>query len=114
MNRAPKAQAGLALGAWGAVQATAAGVGMALSGALRDLVNAVLGASEGPWGLAGAANGYVTVYLLEIALLVITITASIPLIRGARSRLARGTPEAATLDARPDAPQAAESPGTTS
>ena len=41
MNRAPKHQAGLALGAWGAVQATAAGLAMALSGTLRDLVNAV-------------------------------------------------------------------------
>ena len=41
MNRAPKHQAGLALGAWGAVQATAAGLAMALSGTLRDLVNTV-------------------------------------------------------------------------
>jgi MFS transporter, BCD family, chlorophyll transporter len=32
MNRAPKEQVGLALGAWGAVQATAAGAGVALGG----------------------------------------------------------------------------------
>ena len=43
MNRAPRAQAGLALGAWGAVQATAVGLGMAMSGAIRDLVDAALG-----------------------------------------------------------------------
>jgi BCD family chlorophyll transporter-like MFS transporter len=114
MNRAPKAQAGLALGAWGAVQATAAGVGMALSGALRDLVNALLGTSEGPLGLAGAASGYVTVYILEIALLVITIAASIPLIRSARTRHPGETVRAAAGDRGPNAPQAAESPGSTS
>ncbi len=81
MNRAPAEQAGLALGAWGAVQATAAGVGVALSGALRDLVNAALGSGPGPWGLTGAANGYLAVYALEIALLVIAIAATLPLIR---------------------------------
>jgi BCD family chlorophyll transporter-like MFS transporter len=81
MNRAPKHQAGLALGAWGAVQATAAGIGMALSGVIRDLVNAANSVTEGPWGLAAAANGYVAVYVLEIALLVVTIAASVPLIR---------------------------------
>jgi MFS transporter, BCD family, chlorophyll transporter len=37
MNRAPKDQVGLALGAWGAVQATAAGVAVAAGGILRDL-----------------------------------------------------------------------------
>jgi hypothetical protein len=37
MNRAPKEQTGLALGAWGAVQATAAGVAVALGGIVRDV-----------------------------------------------------------------------------
>ena len=41
LNRAPKEQAGLALGAWGAVQATAAGAGVALGGIGRDAVQAV-------------------------------------------------------------------------
>ncbi len=81
MNRAPKSQAGLALGAWGAVQATAAGVGMALSGVIRDLVNAALGAVEQVWGVAASAAGYITVYSLEIVLLVVTIAATLPLIR---------------------------------
>jgi BCD family chlorophyll transporter-like MFS transporter len=81
MNRAPRHQAGLALGAWGAVQATAAGLGMALSGTIRDLVNAALGATEGPWGLAGAASGYVSVYAIEVALLLVTIAATVPLVR---------------------------------
>jgi BCD family chlorophyll transporter-like MFS transporter len=81
MNRAPREQAGLALGAWGAVQATAAGVGVALSGAIRDLVNAAVGATNGAWGLAGAATGYVTVYVIEIVLLLVAIAATLPLIR---------------------------------
>ncbi len=83
MSRAPKDQAGLALGAWGAVQATAAGVAMALSGTIRDLVNLTADATGGLWGLPGAANGYMTVYALEILLLLIAIVASIPLLRRA-------------------------------
>ncbi len=80
MNRAPKEQAGLALGAWGAVQATAAGVALALSGTIRDLVNA---ATEGAGTFAGmgAASGYIAVYGLEIVLLVVTVAATIPLVR---------------------------------
>jgi MFS transporter, BCD family, chlorophyll transporter len=80
MNRAPKHQTGLALGSWGAVQATAAGLAMALSGTIRDLVNAATGAAGGPWGLAAAANGYMAVYALEIMLLLVTIVATLPLI----------------------------------
>ena len=95
MNRAPRNQAGLALGAWGAVQATAAGVGMALSGTLRDLINAFLGAGPGPWGLPGSANGYLSVYLFEIGLLVITILATLPLIRRATAPGAGATLEPA-------------------
>ncbi|MEM6368121.1 MAG: PucC family protein [Myxococcota bacterium] len=75
MNRAPPEQAGLALGAWGAVQATAAGVGMALSGTLRDLFGALLGSEARP------AVGYEAVYILELVLLVLTIVAILPLIR---------------------------------
>lgn len=60
MNSAPKDQAGLALGAWGSVQATVAGVAMIASGAIRDLVNLMAGATDGLWGLPGAANGYMT------------------------------------------------------
>jgi BCD family chlorophyll transporter-like MFS transporter len=79
MRNAPPEEAGLALGAWGAVQATAAGVGMALSGPIRDLVNAGIG-KHSFLGLPGSANGYVTVYVLEILLLVVTIVATLPLI----------------------------------
>ncbi len=75
MNRAPKEQAGLALGAWGAVQATAAGLGMALSGVIRDVVNAIAGRP------GEVIAGYNAVYVLEISLLVVTMLVTIPLIQ---------------------------------
>ena len=104
---------GLALGAWGAVQATAAGVGMALSGVIRDLVNAANGATEGPWGFASAANGYIAVYLIEIALLVVTIAASVPLIRRLVARRSGGlNPDTAlVLDVLPTGPQTGDNRG---
>ena len=73
MNRAPKEQTGLALGAWGAVQATAAGVAVALGGVLRDIAGAL--ATQGYFGttLARPSTGYAFVYALEIGLLVATI-----------------------------------------
>ncbi|WP_235829950.1 PucC family protein [Algihabitans albus] len=74
MNQAPRDQAGLALGAWGAVQATAAGVAMALGGTIRDLVDAVVDVT-GSFGEFGDAAGYVTVYALEVILLLVTIVA---------------------------------------
>lgn len=81
MDRAPKDQAGLALGAWGSVQATAAGVAMALSGAIRDLVNAGTESTQSVWIFEGPAIGYITVYALEIMLLLVAIAALIPLTR---------------------------------
>jgi BCD family chlorophyll transporter-like MFS transporter len=80
MNLAPREQAGLALGAWGAVQATGAGLGIALSGVLRDVLNAVA-PEQGLWGLAPAASGYLGVYALEIVLLLVTLVAITPLLR---------------------------------
>lgn len=73
MNRAPKDQAGLALGAWGAVQATAAGVAVALGGVLRDVVGAwAADPGFGP-AFANGTLGYAAVYSIEIALLVGTL-----------------------------------------
>ena len=71
MNLAPQNQRGLALGAWGAVQATAAGAGMALGGVIRDLVAM----------FAGVYSGYMVVYSIEIILLFATLIAMAPLIR---------------------------------
>jgi BCD family chlorophyll transporter-like MFS transporter len=63
----------LALGAWGAVQATAAGIAVASGGILRDVFAslAVRGAL-GP-NMAGPGVGYTLVYLIEIVLLVATV-----------------------------------------
>ena len=83
MSRAPKEQAGLALGAWGSVQATVAGVAMVASGGIRDLVNLMGGATAGLWGMPGVANGYMTVYAIEIVLLLVAIALALPLIRRA-------------------------------
>jgi MFS transporter, BCD family, chlorophyll transporter len=95
MNRAPKDQAGLALGVWGAVQATAAGVGVALGGIGRDTVQAV--AVSGAFGerLTAPATGYAFVYGLEIVLLVATLTAMAALLRQeakARQKTHRSNP----------------------
>ncbi|KIC47815.1 protein pucC [Tateyamaria sp. ANG-S1] len=72
---------GLALGAWGAAQATAAGVAIALGGTLRDWVDAI--AMSGAWGegLATPATGYSFVYHLEIGLLFVTLAILGPLVR---------------------------------
>jgi BCD family chlorophyll transporter-like MFS transporter len=73
MNRAPREHTGLALGAWGAVQATAAGVAVALGGVGRDAMDAL--ATRGSLGSAldSPATGYAAVYAVEIALLVGTV-----------------------------------------
>ncbi|MEM0988954.1 MAG: PucC family protein [Pseudomonadota bacterium] len=79
-----KAGRGLALGAWGAAQATAAGLGIAIGGGLRDVV--------GHWAEAGWLGdalsdpniGYSAVYHLELALLFYTLMALGPLVRRQR------------------------------
>jgi BCD family chlorophyll transporter-like MFS transporter len=81
MALAPKEQVGLALGAWGAIQATAAGLGIATSGIFRDVFTAVTAGGALPWGLTAAASGYAFVYLLEILLLLATLAAMLPLLR---------------------------------
>jgi BCD family chlorophyll transporter-like MFS transporter len=80
MNRAPREHTGLALGAWGAVQATAAGVGVALGGILRDVFGALAGQGGLGPALHGPATGYAAVYLLEIVLLLATLVVLRPLL----------------------------------
>jgi BCD family chlorophyll transporter-like MFS transporter len=80
MNMAPPGQSGLALGAWGAVQATAAGLAVAAGGIIRDIVAAM---PQHQW--MGAATGYVTVYAIEVALLGVTLVAMVPLLRHGRA-----------------------------
>ncbi|GAP34383.1 BCD family MFS transporter [Piscinibacter sakaiensis] len=81
---------GLALGAWGAVQATAAGGAIALAGALRDGVALLADADRLGPALTGPAVGYLAVYHVEIALLFATLVALGPLVRRSTAPPARG------------------------
>ncbi|BDG72275.1 PucC family protein [Roseomonas fluvialis] len=85
MRAAPPDRVGLALGLWGAVQATCAGVAIAFGGALRDGVTALAEAGFLGTGLEGPVTGYVTVYAFEIALLFATIAAVGPLVARLRN-----------------------------
>lgn len=91
MNTERNDNHGLALGAWGAVQATAAGLSIALSGGLRDLIGTM--ATQGQLGqaLTDPAVGYLFVYHIEIALLFFTLVALGPLV----GRHARALPSSA-------------------
>lgn len=76
-----KTRIGLKLGAWGAVQAFAAGAAIAAGGLLHDCVahialSGALGAS-----VVGAATGYEAVYALEMVILFATLIVLGPLVR---------------------------------
>ena len=83
MSLAQSGQSGLALGAWGAVQATATGLGLALGGAMRDVISGL--AASGALGpaLSGPEAGYSFVYHVEIGLLFATLIAIGPLVKTA-------------------------------
>ena len=84
MDLAEVSDNGLALGAWGAVQASAAGAALALGGLLRDGIGQV--AMSGGLGeaLALPSTGYSVVYHLEILLLFFALVAIGPLVRRTR------------------------------
>ena len=75
---------GLALGAWGAAQATAAGLGVAIGGTVRDITNASALSGNLGEALASATTGYSVVYHLEIALLFATLVVLGPLVGSRR------------------------------
>ncbi len=75
MNLAPRSQTGLALGAWGAAQASAAGLAIALGGIIRDVVAGFIA----PDGM-GAAVAYDAVYCIEMILLLATLATMFPLV----------------------------------
>ncbi len=85
MNSASKEQSGLALGAWGAVQATAAGIAVALGGVTRDTMSALAGQGMFGASLSGPATGYAFVYAVEVLLLIATVVAMAALIGSVRS-----------------------------
>ena len=100
MNLTHGDESGMSLGAWGAVQASAVGLAIAAGGIISDFV-AELGA-RGVLGeaMAGGASGYITVYVLEIAMLFVTLIALGPLVRSTRALPVRHS-ETLTLNGLP-------------
>jgi BCD family chlorophyll transporter-like MFS transporter len=91
MELADRSASGLALGAWGAVQATAAGVAVALSGGLRDGIGTLARNGKLGFALQQPATGYSFVYHTEILLLFATLVALGPLVRVAGQSALPGT-----------------------
>ncbi|MEO0799067.1 MAG: BCD family MFS transporter [Pseudomonadota bacterium] len=79
MSHATDHTTGLALGAWGAVQATSIGIAMAFGGLTRDAVKSLAEAGQFGAGFDGSSLGYVVVYNVEIFLLFATLVAIGPL-----------------------------------
>jgi MFS transporter, BCD family, chlorophyll transporter len=73
------AGAGLALGAWGAVQATAAGLGMGAGGLMRDVVGQLAASGALGKALSGPTTGYIFVYHVELLMLFLGLAAIGPL-----------------------------------
>jgi BCD family chlorophyll transporter-like MFS transporter len=88
---------GLALGAWGAVQATAGGLAIAGGGAACDAIGAL--ATQGALGpaLVSPATGYMFVYHLEILLLFAALVAIGPLVRTRRAAATAGAAQGAPV-----------------
>lgn len=72
---------GLVLGAWGAAQATATGLSIAMGGGLRDVAGAYALSGKLGAALISPAFGYACVYMTEIVILFATLIAMAPLVR---------------------------------
>lgn len=79
LRRRSEGNAGMALGAWGAVQATAVGLAIALGGTVRDFVSRLAQHDFFGATLNVIDTGYLAVYLIEILLLFITLAILGPL-----------------------------------
>lgn len=84
MEQASGCNNGIALGAWGAVHATATGLAIAFGGTARDLITAL--AQSGTLGpaLSGPGTGYGAVFMLEVVLLFATLAVIGPLAKYAQ------------------------------
>jgi MFS transporter, BCD family, chlorophyll transporter len=80
MNMSKGGRHGMALGVWGAVQATAAGTAIACGGIIRDGVGALATSGQLGEALATPSTGYTAVYHIEIVLLFATLVAIGPLV----------------------------------
>ncbi|GAA0787239.1 MFS transporter [Roseibium denhamense] len=79
MSISKRADSGILVGAWGAVQATAIGLSLLLGGLIKNAVNSL--ALDGVLGVAmnTEAAGYLAVYHIEIALLFVCLAVLGPL-----------------------------------
>ena len=77
IQKAPKNQIGLSIGAWGAVQATCAGIGIALAGVVRDILVVTSGTAG-----QGAHLPYISVFGAEIIFLIAVVLVALPMIAG--------------------------------
>ncbi|TYC61770.1 BCD family MFS transporter [Rhodobacterales bacterium] len=79
MGISKRADSGILVGAWGAVQATAIGVSLLLGGMIKNTINALaLDGLLGP-AMETTAAGYLVVYSLEIGLLFVCLAVLGPL-----------------------------------
>ncbi|MCR9108778.1 PucC family protein [Marivita sp. XM-24bin2] len=95
MRAAPKDKIGLALGAWGSVQATAAGVGMALAGWVRDVIAALPSDANG----FAIETPYNIAFSMEMGFLVLAVILIFPL--AGRGDLTKATRAAASSQSNP-------------
>lgn len=96
IRNTPSDQIGLSLGAWGAVQATCAGIGVALAGITRDLLLISL-----PNTGLNAPTPYNVVFMIEIAFLILAILVAWSLLSKRGHRLDRAfnvTPHPETVE----------------
>ncbi|MGC3940612.1 PucC family protein [Roseobacter sp. EG26] len=84
MRSAARDQIGLALGTWGAVQATSAGLGVALAGIVRDVIVAMSAQSD-----LAVHTPYNAVFLIEIVFLALACAILLPLCGAWRAANAR-------------------------
>ena len=93
IRSAPANQIGLALGAWGAVQATAAGIGIALAGIVRDLI-------VGMQHIAGNApeTPYNIVFSIEILFLAAALVVTLPFLKDRKGTRMSSYKDAGRMD----------------
>ncbi|MDZ4842169.1 MAG: BCD family MFS transporter [Hyphomicrobium aestuarii] len=87
---------GFALGIWGAVQSSAAGLAIATGGIVRDVVGGMATAGSLGVALADPATGYSFVYHLELLLLFTTLIALGPLVSSTSETARRPVAELST------------------
>ncbi|MGA0804942.1 MAG: BCD family MFS transporter [Pseudohongiellaceae bacterium] len=87
MGMEDKGRFGLALGAWGAVQACTAGGGIFMGGVIRDLCSKLAASGALGTALSTPSTGYTVVYHIEIALLFAALIVIGPLVNSKGSKL---------------------------